>query len=180
MRTNMIRAVLALAVVLAVSAPAAAQSVIRGKVVDAQGKPVEGATITIEATESNRKASTKTNKNGEFLQIGMASGRYNVTAEKDKLKQVLPANVSQGSPVELSFQLSPTSGLTAAQIKEQQEMQAMAQGAIEALRAGKDDDAITQFQQILAKIPTCSDCQDRKSTRLNSSHVSESRMPSSA
>ena len=159
MRTNLIRGVLALAVVLAVSAPAAAQSVIRGKVVDAQGKPVEGATISIEATESNRKAQTKTNKNGEFLQIGLASGRYNVSAEKDKLKQVLPATVSQGSPVELSFQLSPTSGLTAAQIKEQQEMQAMAQGAIEALRAGKDDEAINQFQQILAKIPTCSDCQ---------------------
>src|SRR5439155_5035521 len=87
MRTNLIRAVLALAVVLAVSAPVAAQSVIRGKVVDAQGKPVEGATVSIEATESNRKAQTKTNKNGEFLQIGLASGRYNVTVEKDKLKQ---------------------------------------------------------------------------------------------
>jgi tetratricopeptide (TPR) repeat protein len=159
MRTNLIRAVLALAVVLAVSAPVAAQSVIRGKVVDAQGKPVEGATVSIEATESNRKAQTKTNKNGEFLQIGLASGRYNVTVEKDKLKQVLPANVSQGNPTELSFQLSPTSGLTAAQIKEQQETQALAQGAIEALRAGKDDEAITQFQQILVKIPTCSDCQ---------------------
>ena len=159
MRTNLIRAVLALAVVLAVSVPVAAQSVIRGKVTDAQGKPVEGATISIEATESNRKATTKTNRNGEFLQIGLASGKYNVTAEKEKLKQTLPANVSQGTPTELSFQLSPVSGLTAAQIKEQQETQALAQGAIEALRAGRDDDAISQFNQILVKIPTCSDCQ---------------------
>ena len=55
MRTNLCRAVLALAVVLAVTAPAAAQSVIRGKVVDAAGKPVEGATVNIEATEANRK-----------------------------------------------------------------------------------------------------------------------------
>ena len=108
MRTHFIRALLALAVVLAVSAPVAAQSVIRGKVMDAQGKPVEGATVSIEATESNRKAQTKTNRNGEFLQIGLASGRYNVTVEKDKLKQILPATVSQGTPVELSFQLSPT------------------------------------------------------------------------
>ncbi len=51
MRTNLIRGVLALAVVLAVSAPALAQSIVRGKVVDAQGKPVEGATVTIEAAE---------------------------------------------------------------------------------------------------------------------------------
>jgi hypothetical protein len=56
MRTTLFRAVLALAVVLAVTAPAAAQSVVRGKVVDAAGKPVEGATVSIEATEANRKA----------------------------------------------------------------------------------------------------------------------------
>jgi len=115
MRTNLFRAVLALAVVLAVTAPVAAQSVIRGKVVDAAGKPVEGATVNIEATEANRKAETKTNKNGEFLQVGLASGRYNVTVTKDKLKAVQPATVSQGTPVELSFQLSPTSGMTAEQ-----------------------------------------------------------------
>ena len=86
MRTYLIRAVLALAVMLAVSGPAAAQSVVRGKVLDAQGKPVEGAVVTIEATEANRKAQTKTNRNGEFLQVGLASGRYNVTVTKDNLK----------------------------------------------------------------------------------------------
>lgn len=158
MRTYLIRAVLALAVVLAVSGPAAAQSVIRGKVVDAAGKPVEGATVTIEATEASRRAQTKTNRNGEFLQVGMASGRYNVTVTKDALKQVLPATVSQGTPVELSFQLSPGSGLTPEQIKANQDMQAMAQSAIEALRAGRDDEAIQQFNQIVIKVPTCSDC----------------------
>jgi Tfp pilus assembly protein PilF len=158
MRGYLIRGAVALAVVLAATAPAAAQSVVRGKVVDAGGKPVEGATVTIEATEANRKAETKTNRNGEFLQVGLASGRYNVTVTKDKLKQVLPATVSQGTPVELSFQLSPTSGMTAEQVKAQQEMQAMAQGAVDAMRAGRDDEAIQKFNEILAKVPTCSDC----------------------
>ena len=118
MRTYLIRAVLALAVMLAVSGPAAAQSVVRGKVLDAQGKPVEGAVVTIEATEANRKAQTKTNRNGEFLQVGLASGRYNVTVTKDNLKAVQPANVSQGTPVELTIQLTPSSGLTPEQAKE--------------------------------------------------------------
>jgi tetratricopeptide (TPR) repeat protein len=158
MRTYLIRAVLALAVVLAVSGPAAAQSVVRGKVVDAAGKPVEGATVTIEATEANRKAQTKTNRNGEFLQVGLASGRYNVTVAKDNLKQVRPATVSQGSPVELTFQLTPTSGLTPEQVKANQEMQVLAQGAIEAMRAGRDDEAIQKFNEIVVKVPTCSDC----------------------
>lgn len=158
MRTYLIRGVLALLVVLAFSAPAAAQSVVRGTVVDAAGKPVEGATVTIEATESNRRAEVKTNRNGEFMQIGLPSGRYNVTAVKDNLKQVLQANVSQGQPVELSFQLSPTSGLTPEQIKAQQAMQALAQEAVEAMRAGRDDEALQKFNEIVTKIPTCSDC----------------------
>ena len=158
MRSNLFRAVLALAAVLVVTAPVAAQSVVRGKVVDAGGKPVEGATVLIEAAEANRKAETKTNRNGEFLQVGLASGRYNVTVTKDKLKAVQPANVSQGTPVELSFQLSPTSGMTPEQVKAQQEMQALAAGAVEAMRAGRDDDAIRMFNDILAKQPQCSDC----------------------
>ena len=158
MRSNLFRAAMALAAVLVVTAPVAAQSVVRGKVVDAAGKPVEGATVLIEATEANRKAETKTNRNGEFLQVGLASGRYNVTVTKDKLKAVQPANVSQGSPTELSFQLSPTSGLTPEQIKAQQEMQALAAGAVEAMRAGRDDEAIKMFNDIIAKQPQCSDC----------------------
>jgi Tfp pilus assembly protein PilF len=158
MRTYLIRAVLALAVMLAISGPAAAQSVVRGKVLDAQGKPVEGAVVTIEATEANRKAQTKTNRNGEFLQVGLASGRYNVTVTKDNLKAVQPANVSQGTPVELTIQLTPTSGMTPEQAKEAAAMQALAAGAVEAMRAGRDDDAIRQFNEIVAKVPTCSDC----------------------
>ena len=158
MRTYLIRAVLALAVMLAVSGPAAAQSVVRGKVLDAQGKPVEGAVVTIEATEANRKAQTKTNRNGEFLQVGLASGRYNVTVTKDNLKAVQPATVSQGTPVELTIQLTPTSGITPEQAKEAAAMQALAAGAVEAMRAGRDDDAIRQFNEIVVKVPTCSDC----------------------
>jgi tetratricopeptide (TPR) repeat protein len=158
MRTYLIRGVLALAVVLAVTAPAAAQSQLRGKVVDAQGKPVEGAVVTIEGTGTNRKAEVKTNRNGEFMQIGLPSGRYNVTATKDNLKQTLPANISQGSPTELSFELSPSSGLTPEQIKANQAIQAMAQEAVDAMRAGRDDEAIQKFNEIVVKVPTCGDC----------------------
>ena len=159
MRTSLIRGVLALAVVFAVSGPALAQSIVRGKVLDAQGKPIEGAIVTIAGTEgSTRKAEVKTNRNGEFLQVGLPSGRYNVTAVKDKMQQALPANVTQGSPVELSFTLSPTSGMSPEQAKAQAETQALAQGAIDAMKAGRDDEAIEKFNQITLKIPTCSDC----------------------
>ena len=158
MRTTLIRGVLVLTAVLAVSAPALAQSIVRGKVVDAQGKPVEGAIITIEAVEASRKAETKTNRNGEFLQVGLQSGKYRVTATKDNLKQQLDANITQGRPSELQFQLTPVSGMTEAQIKEQQQLQTLASGAIASMKAGNDDDALRQFQEITTKIPACADC----------------------
>ena len=158
MRTFSFRAVLALAVVLAVSGPAVAQSIVRGTVVDAEGNPVEGATVAIQATESNRRADTTTDEDGEFMQIGLASGSYNVIVSKDDLQQALPANITQGSPVELEFQLTPTSGLTPEQIKAQQELQALAQGALEAMRAGNNAEAIKLFNEILVNTPTCSDC----------------------
>lgn len=158
MRTHLIRGCLALAVVFVMAGPAAAQSVIRGRVVDQGGKPVDGAVVTIEATESNRKAQVKTNRNGEYMQIGLPSGRYNVTATKDNLKQAQQATISQGNPTELNFQLSPTSGLTPEQVKQNQETQALATQAIDAMRAGRDEEAIKLFNDLVVKVPTCSDC----------------------
>ncbi len=158
MRTSSIRAVMALAVVLAVSSTAAAQSMVRGTVVDAEGQPIEGATVTIQATEGIRSAETTTNDRGEFMQIGLSSGAYNVIVEKDDLRQVLPARVTQGTPVELDFQLTPTSGLTEEQIEANQAMQVLAASAIEALGAGRDDEAIQLFGDILVKVPDCGDC----------------------
>ncbi|MBI2186343.1 MAG: tetratricopeptide repeat protein [Acidobacteria bacterium] len=158
MRTHLIRGSLALAVLFVMAGPAAAQSVIRGRVVDQGGKPVDGAVVTIEATESNRRAQVKTNRNGEFMQIGLPSGRYNVTATKDNLKAVQQATITQGNPTELNFQLSPTSGLTPEQIKQNQETQTLAEQAIAAMRAGRDEEAIKLFNDLVVKVPTCSDC----------------------
>lgn len=160
MRTNLIRGVLALAVLLTISAaPALAQSIVKGKVLDAQNKPVEGATVTFEATEANRKSQTKSDKKGEFLQVGLASGQWRVTATKDGIgTQMLPAPVSQGRPVELTFHLSPSSGVNAADKAAAAQLQASAQAAIAALRAGQNDDAISKFNEVIAKVPTCSDC----------------------
>jgi tetratricopeptide (TPR) repeat protein len=158
MRTYLIRAALALGVVLAVSGPAAAQSIVRGTVIDAEGNPIEGATVVIEATEANRRAEITTNGDGEFMQIGLASGAYNVTVTKDDLRDVQPVNISQGAPTELDFQLTPTSGLTEEQIESQRARLVLVEGALEAMRAGQDAEAINMFNELLVTIPTCSDC----------------------
>ena len=70
---------------LAVSATGYAQTGrIKGKVLDAENKPVEGAIILMESKEFNRKISTKTDKRGEYTQF-LAPGQYTVTATKGDL-----------------------------------------------------------------------------------------------
>ena len=50
--------------------------------------------VVIEATEAaSRRIETKTNSKGEFLQVGLPSGAYKVTATKDKLTQSLQAQI---------------------------------------------------------------------------------------
>ena len=82
MRTHFIRAAMALVVLLAVSGSAAAQSMVRGTVVDAEGQPIEGATVTIAALEGQGRAEVTTNGRGEFTQIGLSSGPYTITATR--------------------------------------------------------------------------------------------------
>ena len=160
MRTNLFRGVVAVAVLCCgVGAPALAQSVVRGKVTDAQGKPVADATVLFEAVDANRKTQTKTDKNGEFLQVGLSSGAYKVTASKDKVgTQTKNANVRQGPNNPTDFTLSASSGMSAADKEAAAAIQASAGAAVEAMKAGRHDEAIAKFQEVIAKVPTCVDC----------------------
>ncbi|HEU4694191.1 MAG TPA: tetratricopeptide repeat protein [Vicinamibacterales bacterium] len=161
MRTHLIRGVMALAVLLTVSAvPALAQSVMRGKVVDGQGKPVPDAVVLFEATDANRKTQTKTDRNGDFLQVGLSSGAYKVTASKDGVgTQTLQANVRQGQNNPLNFSLAPAGAAAGAADKaEAAAIQAAAGAAADAMKAGRHDEAIAKFNEVIAKLPTCADC----------------------
>src|SRR6266545_4165971 len=58
---------------------------VKGKVVDAENKPVEGAKVTVQQLDTNSKFDLKTNKKGEYMQIGVPPGNYRITVEKDGL-----------------------------------------------------------------------------------------------
>src|SRR5215510_11897261 len=112
-RKTLFRGIVALAFLCALATPALAQSVVRGKVTDAQGKPVPDATIDFASTDSNRKTATKTDKNGEYLQVGLQSGGYKVTASKQGVgSQTKDLNVRQGPNNPLSFALAPAGAAT--------------------------------------------------------------------
>jgi tetratricopeptide (TPR) repeat protein len=154
MRTHLYRGVLALAVALVFSAPAFAQGIVKGKVVDEKGQPVTDAKVVISGPARN--AETKTNNKGEYVQVGLQSGRYTVTVSKDKLIATQQVNVTQGTPAEANMTLVPQAaqGLS----PEQRAVQEAAAAAIDALRAGRDDEAITKLNDVVTKLPTCSDC----------------------
>ena len=154
MRTHLYRGVLALVVALVFSAPAFAQGIVKGKVVDEKNQPVADAKVTIAG--SARNAETKTNNKGEYVQVGLQSGAYTITVTKDKLIATSRVNVTQGTPAEANMTLVPAA--TAGMTQEQKDVQAAAGAAIEALRAGRDDEAIAKLNDVIVKLPNCSDC----------------------
>jgi tetratricopeptide (TPR) repeat protein len=163
--TRISRSLAICAVVIALAAfaaPAVAQtSQIKGKVVDAQNKPVEGAKITMQQEGGqNRKYETKSGRNGEFIQIGVTSGDYVVQAEKDKLSQTFSVRVGGNDTKEVNFVLKPGGG---GMTKEEADKKIAAIRAkfAEAAglgNAGKFDEAIELYNQVIADIPTCSEC----------------------
>lgn len=154
-------------VVAFLAAPAAAQTgAIKGKVVDAQNQPIENAKIIIQSTDSAaRRHETKTNKKGEFFQIGLAPGNYTVTAEKDKLSQSFPIRVRLGDPQNVSFVLAPGTGggpgggmSKEEAAKKEAEIRKTFDEAIALNQAGKGAEAIAKFNEIIAIVPKCASC----------------------
>ena len=169
MRTHLLRVILAAAVALTSAAPALAQSVVRGKVLDPTGKPAVGATVLFERQDMNQKAQTKTDRNGDFLQVGLASGEWKATASMEGFgpsSLTFPVKQGQNAPMTLNLTSvaaagAPTgaTGLGTAKDKEAaQALQTMAATAIAAMKAGDNDGAIKGFTEVITKVPTCSDC----------------------
>jgi tetratricopeptide (TPR) repeat protein len=149
---------------LALAVPAAAQStgMIKGVVKDAQGQPVDGAKVSIDMTEGvSRHFETKSNKKGEFIQIGLQGGPYKVIAEKDKLvSNTAEVRVSISRPAEANLVLG--AGNAAAASKEaaakNAELKKTFEEGVAASRAGNHDEAIAKFTASAAINETCYDC----------------------
>jgi tetratricopeptide (TPR) repeat protein len=150
----------------AIAVPSYAQTgQLKGKVTDAAGKPVEGAVVVIEGSDSGgRKFTVKTNRNGEYIQIGLQPGQYKVTATKDALTQTQTQRVSLDM-VEINFSLKPGGGggeVSAEERKKVEARNAAVKGAfsegVTLSQAGKYDDAIAKFNEVLTQVPKCTEC----------------------
>jgi tetratricopeptide (TPR) repeat protein len=146
--------------VLLFASPGYAQGIVQGTVVDAQGQPVEGAQVTIVGKESSRKFQLKTDKKGEFFQIGVPSGGYTVTVEKDKLKISQDTQASAGRPARLNLVLAAGAGLSEEDKAKTSALQKLIDEASAAVKAGDHQTAIAKYTEVAAGIPTCADCYD--------------------
>ena len=154
--------ILAALLALAIAMPAAAQmgGMVKGKVLDDKGQPVVGANVTITAVDTSRKFQTKSDKRGEYMQIGLTSGGYTVVAEKDKLVSAQQkATVRAGSPAEVDLIIGVSAAASSAD--------AAASGAaltkafdegVAAQKAGNFDAAIEKFNEGIAVNPQCFSC----------------------
>jgi len=160
-----ILATCALAVGLAlVAAPASAQTgQVKGKVVDAKGQPIDGAKVTIANVDTaGRKLETKTNKKGEYIQIGLQPGQYTITVEKGELKDSKDTRISLDM-TELNFTLAPGTGNVSkedaakAAAKNAAIQKAFGEG-VQLSNDGKNEEAIAKFQEVIATVPKCAEC----------------------
>jgi Flp pilus assembly protein TadD len=151
-------ALMALVAVGLLAGTAAAQStMVRGKVVDKEGKPVPNATVAVEFKGGvNRKYQTKTDRNGGFVQLLTESGEYLVTVSADGVgAQSAPVRVRLGQAADVNIVLAPGGGAGDPKVAE---VKKTFEEAIAASRAGDHDGAIAKFNAAAAVIPNCADC----------------------
>ena len=149
------------------AAPAFAQTgQIKGKVVDAQGNPVDGAKILLHNEQTNRDIETKSKKNGEYIQVGLSPGKYRVTASKGDLSQVQDIDIHL-EMANLDFKLVAGAGGGGGGMSKEEAAKAKAKAAaattafnegVQLSNADKHDEAIAKFNEVIATMPNCAEC----------------------
>ena len=146
-----------------VAYPASAQSgSIRGHVTDAQGAPVEGASVEIQSLDKGGKPlQVKTKKDGSYMQVGLSPGQYKVTASKGDLANSRNVRISLDMTTE-DFKLTKGGGMAAGDSAKAKAMAEAANKAFsEAVQLSNDkkyDEAVAKFQEVITSIPSCAEC----------------------
>ena len=144
------------------ASPAFAQDTgsVKGICKDADGKPIVGATVEWQNTETGRKYDLKTNNKGEYFSLGIQLGHYKVTLLGTDGKEIFHYNGFAASSDEstLDFDMKKEAaaaaqgtGLTPEQIKQQQE---------QAAKVAKENTTIKGLNEKLAAAKTASEAGD--------------------
>src|SRR5881398_3527753 len=102
------KSLLFLVIVMFVTIPGFAQTGnVHGKVTDTDGKPMVGATISIDRQGITQHFEVKTDSKGQYLHAGLPTGQYQFSVLRDgKTKSMtLPATVRFGGDTAVDFDL---------------------------------------------------------------------------
>lgn len=163
-RRMLLAAVAVFALFLVPTTASAQTGMLQGKVTDAANNPMEGVKIIFAFQDGiNRTNETKTNKKGEFVQIGLPPGNYKVTAEKDGMSQTFDARVRLSAPAEVVFQLrpgqiAPGTGPSKEEAAKNNALKAVLDAGLAANNSGDYDTAIAKFNEALVTRPACHSC----------------------
>jgi tetratricopeptide (TPR) repeat protein len=171
MRGAIIRRVAMCAIVaglmLSPSLASAQTGSVRGKVVDAQGNPVDGAQVEIASVDKGGKPLVvKTKKDGTYMQVGLSPGAYKMTASKGDLSSTQDVHISLDMKNQ-DFKLAPAGGrggagmskedMAKAKAKSEAANKAFSEG-VAAMNEQKFDEAIAKFQEVMTQVPNCPEC----------------------
>jgi len=166
-RRTLLTIAMAVAVAVAAAPPASAQTgQVKGKVVDDKGQPVENAKISLLNQQTNRTLETKTNKKGEYIQVGLAPGKYRITASKEALSDTVDVDIRLEMATH-DFTLGAGRGGGGAGVSKEEAAKAKAKAdaatktfneGVALSNDGKGDEAIAKFNEVLVTIPNCVEC----------------------
>lgn len=132
----------------------------RGRVIDEQGQPLIDAKVELDFQGGvNRKLETKTNKKGEYTQVGLHPGVYRITSSKEgyqpsyveeKINLGEPTNISDLKLLTAKAAAAAAGGKAGAAMAE---LSSKFTAAADLQKAGKLDEAEAAFNDILAKNP---------------------------
>ena len=153
------KATCALAAILLLAAPLAAQDWkgmgrLEGKVLDPDGKPIEGATVKLDLPERGGGPTLKTDKKGKWAVGGIVGGRWNADIEAAgfALKKVfinLPSESARVPPLEVKLERAAPAGPSP-------ELLAAVASGDAAYKEGKFAEARAEYEKVLALKPELS------------------------
>jgi len=163
MKRHLVIGGLLAAFVLAGAEARAQTGTARGKVVDDKGQAMVDVKIVLEYEGGvTRKFETKTNKKGEYTQVGLAVGQYRATATKEGFAPFfVEGRVNLGDVTYLpDIKLVPAQqAAQSAAAKAVDEITPAFNKAAELAREGKLDEAEAAYKDLAVKAPTIPEVQ---------------------
>ena len=137
--------------------------VVSGTVADSSGRPVAGATVSMQTQDGfGREYRSTTDASGHYTQVGLPPDLYIVTVVLEGVAgQRLPVTIESGQRVTLDVEVTPAGLLSTLSDEEREAFEASVaafEDGVTASENGRYDEAIAKFSAALEGRPRCLGC----------------------